>query len=536
MPSRKASQKSLEMTSNEAVQRSSGRPLRKASQKCLEMFSKVSQKPSRKASQKNLEMLPKEASQKNLQKPSRKASRKSLESKTKAIALASPKNLGSNSEAVVLAPQKNLGSNSKAIAHRQSAICMICKKSFTSKKKLKDHNTKHHFFRHCPNCPKTFQQTRKFMLHLRSHLDDHPYECKICLECFNKKEDLLTHKKGHKNPRKLNCDMCSEVFPHRGSLNRHRLVHNGPPYVCEECCASFSNIADISVHSKNHVHRCIFCPKEIVTFPSNFDLVFHITKVHPMKEYDPNESEIMETLEPCVSTGNVNLEEDSGSDSMEDLPSSNDDESDSDIDNNYQRDAVEPVYNLKRKDKFICFICFDLYPSCEMLKSHMKAHKWYPCNSCPRFFADAETLLKHECDLVEVPSFRCEICDTETKCENCKKNHTKMRNVSGVYTNALQSFESRSLELPRVPSNYCDVTERTLLYSFIERVKSQKEPLDVQSFNHVGFHYKCLEQILENPRVKCLFPREYIPYIEDLYSKFRDLSLTLCNRLNHSLA
>ncbi|GBM48969.1 Zinc finger protein 569 [Araneus ventricosus] len=526
MPSRKAPQKGLGMASSEASQKSSERPLRKASQKCLELFNKVSQKssgrPSRKASQKSVEMLPNEASQKSLQKPSRKASQKSLESKTKAV---------------VLASQKNLKSNSKAVVRRQSVICMICKKSFTSKKKLKDHNTKHHFFRHCPNCPKTFQQTRKFMLHLRSHLEDHPYECKICLECFNKKGDLLIHKKGHKNPRRLHCDMCSEVFPHMASLNRHRLVHNGPPYVCEDCGAAFSNIPDITVHSKNHVHRCFFCPKEVVTFPSNFDLSFHMSRVHPLQECDPNESEVMDSLEPCVSTGAVNLEEDSGSDSMEDLPSGDDDESDADIDNNYQRDAVEPVYNLKRKDKFICFICFDLYPSCELLKFHMKAHKWYPCNSCPRFFADAETLAQHECNFVEVPSFRCEICNTEIKCENCKKNCTKMRgDISEAYTNDLQSIVSRFPELPRVPSNYCDAAERTLLYNFIEHVKYQKEPLDVQSFNHIGFHNKCLEQILKNPGVRYLFPREYIPYIEDLYSKFQDLSQTLCNQLNNTLA
>ncbi|KAF8791560.1 zinc finger protein Xfin-like [Argiope bruennichi] len=269
-------------------------------------------------------------------------------------------------------------STSKFKKTYSKVTCTICKRSFASKGMLKAHEAKHHYFRHCPNCPKTFRRTRTFLRHLQSHLNIHPYMCKICLNFFSVKKLLLEHKEVHRN------DKGDGLF-----------LNDGPPFACNKCNAIFSSLYDSTVHHKNHVFRCGFCRKEVVAFSNSWDLTLHTRRVHA-----PQLERGLISTEPLVSTGAVNLHEDSDSDSMDDLTAS-DNESLADTDYSYQKEAAKPVYTLKRKDKFICFICYDLYPSSELLKAHMIAHKFYPCNLCPKFFADSETAEKHECYIAD---------------------------------------------------------------------------------------------------------------------------------------
>ncbi|KAF8784691.1 zinc finger protein 883-like [Argiope bruennichi] len=488
--------------------------------------------------------------------------------------------------------QKNSETHTKAVVKSQSnATCVICKRSFTSEKMLNDHNTKHHYIRHCPNCPKTFRQTRKFILHLRSHLNDNPYLCKICFEAFNEKKCMLTHKKMHNRFTRLQCKKCSEVFFHINSYSVHKQTHNGPPYPCDYCDIVFSNFYDRIVHYKNHLNRCGLCRNKVVAFPTNLGLVFHMRFAH---QEDVATNAPASTFEPYVSTGAVNLEEDSESDSMDDLLSS-DDESLEDIDYNYQKDAVEPVYTLKRKDKFICFICYDLYPSSELLKSHMKAHTWFPCNFCPKFFTDPETFHNHKCDFTYF--HRADVnCSTKIKCENCEKtvanditSHLDESNDRESMNNLLSSdsesdsddiyykyqkvlFQNHKCDSSDVPcadvncstESECENCEKTSkmapdisavnmnapqsvlstfqdikydiaqLINFIEFVKSRELPLDVKTLNHIALHATSLRIILKDSQIRCCFPSEWIPEIEDMYFRLQDFSQSLCDRIHHS--
>ncbi|GFV95505.1 hypothetical protein TNCV_4575071 [Trichonephila clavipes] len=83
--------------------------------------------------------------------------------------------------------------------------CNECCRNFPSNNLLEIHHSKHHYIRQCPNCNKTFQHTKKYLKHLRSHLNCLPYHCKICLQPFNKKGDLYNHKIGHDNLEKKIC-------------------------------------------------------------------------------------------------------------------------------------------------------------------------------------------------------------------------------------------------------------------------------------------------------------------------------------------
>ncbi|KAF8770785.1 Zinc finger and SCAN domain-containing [Argiope bruennichi] len=598
-------------------------PSNKVSQKCLEKNEKLESIPrkvsqrllERKIAKENSEKLLKEASQKNSIKTSEKhlgvssttippKTSKKTGKKKASISLKMPpqkcstkrskkapwKSLDTNAKIVTSISQENSETHTKAVVKRQSnATCVICKRSFTSKKMLKDHNIKHHYIRHCPNCPKTFRQTRKFILHLRSHLNDYPYQCKICLEEFNQKKYLLEHKQRHISSENLKCRTCSKVFHHINSFSAHRQTHRGPPYPCTYCNAIFSNFYDRNVHCKNHVNRCILCRHKVAAFPTNLDLSFHMRLVH---RDDVANDDTAHTFEACVSTGAVNLEQDSDSDSMDDMDS--DDESLADMDYNYQKDAVEPVYTLKRKDKFICFICYDLYPSPELLKSHMKAHYWFPCNLCPQFFPNPETFHSHKCDFADVncsteieckncektvaneatshtlantgsvdleegsdresmndllssdsesladiylnyqkmlfQNHKCDFadvnCSTEIECENCKKTHCKMTyDTSGIIMNTPQSIVSK------VQTMKYDIVQ---LINFIEYVKCQKLPLDVATLNRVGLHSTSLRIILKDSRIRHFFSSECISEMEDMYSKLQDFNQSLCDSINNT--
>ncbi|GFY73501.1 hypothetical protein TNIN_95091 [Trichonephila inaurata madagascariensis] len=154
--------------------------------------------------------------------------------------------------------------------------CNECCRDFPSNNLLEIHRSKHHYIRQCPNCNKTFQHTKKYLKHLRSHLNDNPYECKICLECFNKKGDMINHRKEHANLEKRVCRACALKCVDHSHLTRHSTTHR-PPYKCSKCNSRFSRAVDRNIHTENHILRCGFC-----NIPMKFphDLFYHINEDH----------------------------------------------------------------------------------------------------------------------------------------------------------------------------------------------------------------------------------------------------------------
>ncbi|GFY58001.1 zinc finger protein 569 [Trichonephila inaurata madagascariensis] len=283
------------------------------------------------------------------------------------------------------------------------ASCKECKRNFRSNNLLQIHHAKHHYIRNCPNCSKIFLHTKKYLKHLRSHLNYCPYQCKICLKSFNKKGDLRNHKIGHDNLEEKICRVCSQKCHDHLSLSRHLMTHGQPPYECPRCVSKFSRLADRSTHLENHVLRCEFCK---IPMKSKEVLLYHINEEHRIKklEYAPVPGDPRLEYPDTVISGKCD-----SSDSMAES-SSSDDESDSSSIGEANAN-IDSVYDAKHENQFICFICLQLCPTSKLLKYHMKAHDWCPCPYCPKFFICLQDLAMHkrenhylQCTLSEVKS------------------------------------------------------------------------------------------------------------------------------------
>ncbi|GFY37046.1 zinc finger protein 569 [Trichonephila inaurata madagascariensis] len=290
--------------------------------------------------------------------------------------------------------------------------CNKCCRDFPSYNFLEIHHKKHHYIRQCPNCNKTFRHTKKYVKHLRSHLNNCPYQCKICLDRFNKKGDLNNHVKEHDNLEKRICRACCLKCDDHSSLTRHLTTHGEPPYKCFDCVSRFSRLVDRNTHVQNHILRCELC-----RIPMKFrdDLLYHINEEHLTNKRDPApvlvgplfEYPDMVSIGECRS--NDSMAETSSSDDESDTAESSSLDEKSDIaessssvdksDSSLIREAsadIDYIYKTKHDDKFICFICLQLCPSSKLLKYHMKAHNWCPCPYCPKFFVYLQDLEMHK--------------------------------------------------------------------------------------------------------------------------------------------
>ncbi|GFQ66188.1 hypothetical protein TNCT_202101 [Trichonephila clavata] len=314
-----------------------------------------------------------------------------------------------------------------------SASCNKCIRSFRSKNLMKIHYMKSHYSRVCPNCSKTFHHTKKYLKHLRSHLNHFPYQCKICLKSFKDKVHLHIHKIRHSNQEKKVCRVCAEKCDDHPSLLRHLETHGEPPYECPNCSSRFSNLVDRTVHLKNHVLRCQLCK---IPMKDKKILLYHINEVHRI-----NKEECAPVIgDPHLKYPDVVIRgECDPNDSMAESSSSecslSDDESDSSSIGEPDT-HVDSVYEAKHEDKFICFICLQLCPTSELLKHHMKAHNWCPCPHCHEFFTCYQDLEMHKREN-HSQCFICEaVLERETdlnldmaRCRSCSIITSKLKEV-----------------------------------------------------------------------------------------------------------
>lgn len=58
-------------------------------------------------------------------------------------------------------------------------------------------------------------------VHVRTHSDVFPYECRICHRHFREKGSLQRHCRMHTGERPFHCHRCGRGFAEHGTLNRH---------------------------------------------------------------------------------------------------------------------------------------------------------------------------------------------------------------------------------------------------------------------------------------------------------------------------
>ena len=164
--------------------------------------------------------------------------------------------------------------------------CGVCKKEFTTPKRVAAHMRTHtgerpfscehcgHAFRiyssllfhrrvvhegrkvygnkgvfPCEVCGKVFSTKQYRDIHLRIHKGEKPYVCKICNRAFTQRTSLVNHSALHSDHRPYPCHLCEKAFRRRETLVIHIRTHTGEkPHICEICGRGFAQLTDMKKH------------------------------------------------------------------------------------------------------------------------------------------------------------------------------------------------------------------------------------------------------------------------------------------------
>ncbi|XP_005093808.1 zinc finger protein 62 [Aplysia californica] len=181
------------------------------------------------------------------------------------------------------------------LMHRRPYRCDMCKASFSHRLLLEAHKRKHSDKErdeetadygvledksgyYCKHCDKKLTKKYRMMSHIRSHLNQRPFECQICNKCFSCQYMLQKHKKSHATP--FICDKCGVTFSRKFFLNMHKkkmhcseegieeeetgMDGDGKEFLCSICKAPFSRV----VIKMNHEKKCREESKVLSRLPS----------------------------------------------------------------------------------------------------------------------------------------------------------------------------------------------------------------------------------------------------------------------------
>ncbi|XP_016356194.1 zinc finger protein 551-like [Sinocyclocheilus anshuiensis] len=154
-------------------------------------------------------------------------------------------------------------------------ICPICKRRFSSNSSLMEHHKKHHEdprpFK-CLVCKKGFTKKRYLTQHQQIH-SERPYQCEVCSESFKTEPALISHRKMHDAKRQHQCPICSRTYLTANDLAKHKRKHaehqslseDNREYRCDMCYKSFTMFAHLQKHQETHVgqvvYECTECDK-----------------------------------------------------------------------------------------------------------------------------------------------------------------------------------------------------------------------------------------------------------------------------------
>ncbi|XP_052000078.1 uncharacterized protein LOC127656002 [Xyrauchen texanus] len=152
--------------------------------------------------------------------------------------------------------------------------CPICQKRFSSNSSLADHHKKHHEdprpFK-CLVCKKGFTKKKYLTQHQQIH-SERPYKCNVCSESFKTESALISHNKTHDIKRKHQCSICKRSYLTAHDLLKHERKHtvesfrkdNGD-FRCDMCYKSFTMPSQLRQHQETHVgqivYECTECDK-----------------------------------------------------------------------------------------------------------------------------------------------------------------------------------------------------------------------------------------------------------------------------------
>lgn len=113
--------------------------------------------------------------------------------------------------------------------HTLLVECSICKRSFTSLNRLRQHEKKHERINKlmsaneltCKVCDKLFRTFHEVKRHAMTHSGEKPFACTFCNKAFAQKSNLMAHMRIHTGYRPYECYICGQGFTQGTNLKQH---------------------------------------------------------------------------------------------------------------------------------------------------------------------------------------------------------------------------------------------------------------------------------------------------------------------------
>uniref|UniRef100_A0A672S932 C2H2-type domain-containing protein n=1 Tax=Sinocyclocheilus grahami TaxID=75366 RepID=A0A672S932_SINGR len=91
--------------------------------------------------------------------------------------------------------------------------------------------------------------------HKKHHEDPRPFKCLVCKKDFTKKRYLTQHQQIH-SERPYQCDVCSESFKTEPALVSHRKMHDAKrQHQCPICSRTYLTAKDLAKHKRKHAEH-----------------------------------------------------------------------------------------------------------------------------------------------------------------------------------------------------------------------------------------------------------------------------------------
>ena len=135
--------------------------------------------------------------------------------------------------------------------------CLVCNRSYLSKKSLNRHMRIHDDSKsiNCDVCLKNFPSKSHLEQHYRIHTGQKPFACQICDRKFAQKSNLVQHQTFHSEIKSYKCSICPEdrFFKTKVDFRRHMIYHYEPKFSCNQCDHKSYRKSDLTKHEKTHV-------------------------------------------------------------------------------------------------------------------------------------------------------------------------------------------------------------------------------------------------------------------------------------------